>query len=82
MSRRFVRLLLDDMLEAIERIDRYVAGIDQPAFLADDKTADAVVRNLEVLGEAAAHVPEDFGASTSDVDWPQIVGLRNRMVHG
>lgn len=82
MSRRSVRLLLDDMLEATERIERYVAGMDQPAFLADEKTSDAVVRNLEILGEAAAHVPDDFRASTSELEWPRIVGLRNRVVHG
>jgi hypothetical protein len=61
MSRRSVRLLPDDMLEATERIERYVAGMDQPAFLADEKTSDAVVRHLEILGEAAAHVPDEFG---------------------
>jgi uncharacterized protein with HEPN domain len=70
------------MLEATERIERYVAGIDEAAFLADDKTSDAVVRNLEILGEAAVHVPDDFRASTSELEWPRIVGLRNRVVHG
>ena len=82
MSRRSVRLLLDDMLEATERIERYVAGMDQPAFLADEKTSDAVVRNLEILGEAAAHVPDEFRARTPELEWPRIVGLRNRVVHG
>ena len=82
MSRRSVRLLLDDMLEATERIERYVAGMDQSAFLADEKTSDAVVRNLEILGEAAAHVPDEFRSSTPELEWPRIVGLRNRVVHG
>lgn len=70
------------MLEAIDRIDRYVAGLDEATFLADEKTSDAVVRNLEILGEAAAHVPEGFRAGTSEIEWPRIVGLRNRVVHG
>lgn len=82
MSKRSARLLLDDMLEAAERIERYVVGLDQPGFLADEKTSDAVVRNLEILGEAAAHVPDDFKARTPDLEWPRIVGLRNRVVHG
>lgn len=82
MSKRSVRLLLDDMLEATERIERYVVGLDQAGFLADEKTSDAVVRNIEILGEAAAHVPDDFKASTPDLEWTRIVGLRNRVVHG
>ena len=57
-------------------------GLDQPGFLADEKTSDAVVRNLEILGEAAAHVPYDFKARTPDLEWPRIVGLSNRVVHG
>ena len=82
MSKRSVRLLLDDMLEAAERIERYVGGLDQPGFLADEKTSDAVVRNLEIFGEAAAHVPDDFRARTPELEWPRIIGLRNRVVHG
>ena len=70
------------MLEATERIERYVVGLDQLGFLADEKTSDAVVRNLEIPGEAAAHVPEDFKVRTPDLEWPRIVGLRNRVVHG
>jgi uncharacterized protein with HEPN domain len=57
MSPRPSTLLLDEMLAAIARIERYVAGLDQARFAADDKTADAVARNLEVLGEAAARLP-------------------------
>lgn len=70
------------MLEAAERIERYVVGLDQPGFLADEKTSDAVVRNLEILGEAAAHVPDDFRARTPELEWPRIIGLRNRVIHG
>jgi len=81
MSKRSVRLLLDDMLEATERIERHVVGLDQSGFLADEKISDAVARNLEILGKAAAHVPDDFKARTPDLEWPRIVGLRNRVVH-
>jgi uncharacterized protein with HEPN domain len=56
-------------------------GLDQPGFLADERTSDAVVRNLEILGAAATHVPDDFKASEPDLEWPRIVGLRNRVVH-
>lgn len=57
MSPRPVRLLIEDMLERIDRIERYVAGLEREAFLRDVKTADAVVRNLEVIGEAASRLP-------------------------
>ena len=48
------------MLEAIARIERYTAGLDGTSFVADEKSSDADVRNLEVIEEAAAHLPSDF----------------------
>ncbi|MGH7149054.1 MAG: HepT-like ribonuclease domain-containing protein [Planctomycetota bacterium] len=81
MSRRPAELLLADMWEAIEKIERYRAGLDRDAFQADEKTVDSVVRNLEVIGEAANRLPAEFKASHSDVEWTRIVGLRHRIVH-
>ena len=81
MSRRPVRLLTEDILERTGRIERHMAGIDHDTFLGDDKTIDAVARNLEVIGEAAARLPEEFRDSYPDIPWRQIVGLRNRIVH-
>lgn len=49
--------------------------------MADDKTVDAVVRNLEIIGEAARQAPDDFAAAHSIVPWRRIAGLRNRIVH-
>ena len=70
------------MLERIERIASYVAGFDRDAFLSDPKTADSVVRNLEVIGEAAGRLPAAFRERHQEVPWGRIVGLRNRVVHG
>jgi len=81
MSKRPVRLLLDDIGDAIARIERYISGLSREAFLADDKTGDAVVRNLEIIGEAARRLPEDFTQSHPDIPWQKIVGLRHRIVH-
>ncbi|MBN1362713.1 MAG: DUF86 domain-containing protein [Sedimentisphaerales bacterium] len=81
MSNRPVGLLLDDMSEAIERITRYSAGMSFDAFAQDEKTVDAVVRNLEIIGEAANRLPDEFKETYSDVEWYKIVGLRNRIVH-
>jgi uncharacterized protein with HEPN domain len=70
------------MLEAIGRIERYTAGLDGAGFVSDEKSSDAVVRNVEIIGEAAAHLPSEFTESVKDVDWGKVVGLRNRIVHG
>jgi uncharacterized protein with HEPN domain len=60
MSKRSSELLLNDMFHAIERIEDYTVGIDKSGFLVDLKTADAVVRNLEIVGEAASRLPTEF----------------------
>ena len=62
MSKRDASLLLQDMRESMQKIARYVAGMDRAAFLADDKTVDAVVRNVEIIGEASKQLPEEFKA--------------------
>jgi uncharacterized protein with HEPN domain len=69
------------MRERIERIEGFVAGLERDDFLHDAKTSDAVVRNLEIIGEAAARLPEEFRRSSPEVPWARIVGLRNRVVH-
>lgn len=55
--------------------------MDREAFLADDKTIDAVVRNLEVVGEAVKQLPSGFKEDHPGVPWTQMAGLRNRIVH-
>jgi uncharacterized protein with HEPN domain len=81
MSDRPVRLLIEDILESIEKIERYTAGISFEEFSNDDKTNDAVIRNLEIIGEAANRLPDDFKDKHSNIEWFKIVGLRHRIVH-
>lgn len=81
MPERHPDLLLADICEAIERIARYTNSLDFGAFLADDKTIDAVVRNLEIIGEAAKRLPKRYTEAAPEVPWHQISGLRNRIVH-
>ncbi len=81
MSRRSVVVLIDDMREATERALGYVDGYSYPAFVADARTFDAVLRNLEVIGEAASLVPVPFRDRHPEIPWRQIVGLRNVVVH-
>jgi uncharacterized protein with HEPN domain len=81
MSKRKPEVLVADMRGAMDRIERYVVGMDHDAFLADDKTVDAVVRNLEIIGEASRKMPDDFKTRHPSVPWAQMAGLRNRVVH-
>ena len=63
------RVYLEDILEATRKITAYTGSLSKPAFLEDEKTVDAVVRNLEVIGEAVKKLPEDLRAQHSAVEW-------------
>jgi len=75
------RLYLDDILEAIVQIRKYVSAMDYESFLQDRKTQDAVVRNLEIIGEAAGRIPENVRHTGNETEWRKIVGLRNLLIH-
>ncbi|NJF24854.1 DUF86 domain-containing protein [Thermococcus sp. Bubb.Bath] len=81
MSKRDPCLFLNDILKAIERIEEYIEGHDFETFVKDRKTVDAVLRNLEIIGEAAKNVPEDIREKYSSIPWRRVVGLRNVVVH-
>lgn len=81
MSERDTKLLLEDMILSCEKIKKYISGLDYDLFLSDDKTVDAVVRNLEIIGEAANRIPQDFKSKYHHVEWKRMRGLRNRIVH-
>ena len=70
-----------DMREAIVRIQSYTSGITYGQFLADSKTQDAVIRNIEILGEAAKHLPATLTNAHADVEWKAIAGMRDKLVH-
>ena len=81
MSKRPVELLLDDILQAIGRIEQYIKDLSFDAFSEDQKSVDAVVRNLEIIGEAANRLPDEFKEKYSEIEWHKVVGLRHRIVH-
>jgi uncharacterized protein with HEPN domain len=81
MSKRPVDLLLDDICEALDRIEQYTSGMSFDVFSKDHKSVDAVVRNLEIIGEASNRLPADFKGSHPQIEWHKVVGLRHRIVH-
>ena|SRR6266849_4976627 len=81
MSNRTPQLLIEDIIESIDKINKYIEGFDQEKFKADDKTADAVVRNFEIIGEASWRLPPEFKSKYPMVDWEKLRGFRNRIVH-
>jgi uncharacterized protein with HEPN domain len=81
MSNRSPDLLVDDILEAARKIQKYTHGLTFEKFATDDKTVDAVVRNFEIIGEASIRLPNDFKDIHPEIDWTRIRGFRNRIVH-
>lgn len=76
---------LGHIVEAIERIHEYVSDMDELSFLEDKKTQDAVIRNFEILGEAARNIERhhaQFAAAHPEVPWSVIYTMRNRVAHG
>ena len=72
---------MDDILEAINKIERYVAGLTYEQFLEDDKTKDATARNLEIIGEATKNIPDEIKANYPAIEWKRIAGMRDILAH-
>lgn len=81
MSKRNPQLLVGDILDSAEKILEYTNDLSFEEFTQDSKTVDAVIRNFEIIGEAANRLPEEFKESYTEIDWHRIRGFRNRIVH-
>lgn len=81
-SQREWRFYIDDMIEFAEKVLSYTDGLDQSAFIASGLTYDATLRNLELIGEAATHIPEEIRTAHSEIPWRMIIATRNRLIHG
>jgi uncharacterized protein with HEPN domain len=78
---RDYRVYLEDILEAAAKIREYTKELSQSKFSADSKTVDAVARNLEIIGEAVKHVPDEVRSKYPEAEWKRIAGLRDILVH-
>lgn len=81
MSEREWRFYVDDMIRFAGNVLSYTRGMDQDAFVSTPLNYDATLRNLELLGEAATHIPENIRISHSDIPWRMIIATRNRLIH-
>lgn len=81
MSNRSDRVLLEDILEAAERAIDYCEDLTFEAFLKDTKTQDAVVRNIEIIGEATKGLSDSLRGENPDVPWKSVSGMRDRLIH-
>lgn len=78
---REYELFLDDMLDAAERLQSKLAGVSLQQLESDRDLQDIVIRNVILLGEAAANIPEAVREKNAGVDWRNVKGMRNRVVH-
>ena len=80
MSRDYL-LYAYDMSNALRKIEKYTKGMDKEVFFANGLVQDAVIRNLEIVGEAAKKMPEDIRKKHGNVEWKKIAGLRDILIH-
>lgn len=80
--KRDSRLYLDDILEAIDKIQEYSSGLDFDEFSSDSKTIDAIVRNFEIIGEATKRIPKETKDSYPEIPWRMMAGTRDKLIHG
>ncbi len=81
MSDRPIKLYLVDIQEAIRKIESYTKGMSLDKFKSDIKTIDAVIRNIEIIGEAAKHIPTEVRLKHIEIPWKEIIGTRSKVIH-
>ena len=81
MSKRNPLLYLSDILQSIEYIESFLASVSEDEFFKNVEKQDAVLRRLEIIGEAVRHLPESIKNKRTDIPWRQISGMRNVIVH-
>jgi uncharacterized protein with HEPN domain len=70
-----------DIVQACRRLQRHLSGVDQAHFFADEKTQDAVIRQIEIIGEAAKRLTAEFRQAHSQLPWKQMAGMRDILIH-
>lgn len=81
MSSRSSFTLLEDILQSADKVMSYTNGLTYDEFVSNSMIIDAVIRNIEIIGEATIRLPDDYKDRCQQIDWHKIRGLRNRIVH-
>lgn len=81
MKKRNNTIFIEDILDSINKIESYVKGLNYKTFTENGLVIDAVIRNLEIIGEAAKSIPEKIRKNNDDIPWSKMIGLRNLTIH-
>lgn len=81
-SMRSYKLYLQDIIDSMQKILTYTEGMDDEEFAENSLVFDAVIRNFEIIGEAAKNIPDDIKSQYPDIPWSDMVGMRNILIHG
>ena len=81
MSKRGIEELLYDILESVKRINDYTKDVSFQKLLKNTMIQDAVIRNMEIIGEAVKNIPCEFKKKHADVEWKKISGMRDKIIH-
>ncbi|MCH7763703.1 MAG: DUF86 domain-containing protein [Candidatus Marinimicrobia bacterium] len=74
-------LYLIDILDSCQFIQEFVDGLDYNQFISDEKTTSAVIRKIEIIGEASKNIPDEIKHQASDIPWKEIAGMRDKLIH-
>lgn len=75
------KIFLEHIKESIEEIERHTENMSEKEFMDDTKTQDAVFRRIEIIGEAVKNIPPDFKRKNTQVEWREIAGTRDKLIH-
>ena len=78
---RDMTLYIRDILDAMKSIESFILDMDFQAFQNDDKTSSAVIRKLEIIGEAAKQIPQEMRQESNQIPWKEMAGMRDRLIH-
>lgn len=81
MSKREAKLYIEDIFHSIQKIEVYTKNMLFVEFEEDEKTVDAVVRNLEIIGEAAKSINQEFSSKFPEIPWKEMISMRNKVSH-